>query len=90
MSLISNIIAQNRAFQARFSGASQALSAGRQMSSAANNPFKALSQDTLSFSGRPEMQMVQANTNYLIGKTWEPVAKKLQDESIKSSFSTFA
>lgn len=89
MSLISNLIAQNRAVASRISGNESAFSGRDQMLRGASSPsgsLKQLQRDEVSFSG----QIHQGNLTAKYAGKWEESARQKMKKDIESTFSTFA
>ncbi|MGD9580518.1 MAG: hypothetical protein AB7V50_04040 [Vampirovibrionia bacterium] len=89
MSLISNLIAQNRAVASRISGNAAAFSGRDQLlsgSSSAGGSLKQLQHDEVSFTS----QIHQGNFNAKYAGKWEESARQKMKKDIQSTFSTFA
>ena len=93
MSLISNLIAQNQAVAARFSGNSAVFAGRDNLLRGANTSdpgstlkLKTLERDEVSFTS----QIHQGNFNAKYAAKWEESAREKMKKDIKSAFSTFA
>lgn len=89
MSLISNLIAQNRAVAARIDGNSAVFAGRNQLLGGASkpkSPLAPLQRDEVSFTS----QIHQGNFNAKYAANWEMSAREKMKKDIERSFSTFA